>query len=80
MVSELPESGIHNADTLVSISHPSVGREQISTNGINGPGGKGGPGVLPAKQREELQKYHTNLVFEPGNYVVCLSFSAKIYV
>ena len=77
---ELPEVGTHDADTLVSICHPSVSGEQISANATNGPEEKGSPGVVLAKQKEELEKYHTNLVFEPGNYVVCLSFSARIHI
>lgn len=71
---ELLETSTYDADTLVSILHPSVNGKQISANA------KDVPGVVLAKQKEELQRYHTDLVFEPGDYVVCLSFSPRICI
>lgn len=29
------------------------------------------PGVLSAKQKVELWKFNSNLIFKPGEYVVC---------
>ena len=29
------------------------------------------PGVVSAKQKVELWRYHSNLVFKPGEFVVC---------
>ena len=45
---------------------------------IKGLGKETEPGVVSAKQKVELWRYNANLVFKPGEYVVCLFLSLSI--
>ena len=45
---------------------------------IKGLGKETEPGVVSAKQKVELWRYNANLVFKPGEYVVCLFLASSV--